>query len=112
MRVAVVAGVGRVLVGGWVGVAGRAGDLAFTTMIEREGMIKDHILPTAGHMATRTVGTKLTEVFLRFSVATHTGGGGALIDLVLVASGTFQLDVCASQREGCAAMVKRHLRPA
>jgi len=77
---------------------------------EREGglaMVEGRdLLPVAGDVATSTVGTKLTEMFLRLGVACHARGRRSLVDVVGVAVGAHHLDVSAGEGKFRLAMVE------
>ena len=70
-------------------------------MIKREGgVLEDRSRPTASAVTGVTVRTELAKVDLRVGVATHAGGGRALVDVVDVATGAGDCDVGSRQREG------------
>jgi len=112
LRVTLVAGVGLELLWPRIRVACGAWNLPATTVVEREGVSEDDILPATRHVTGGAIGAKLTEVNLRVSVTPHACGGRTLVDVVGVALHTCCLDVGTRERERGLAMVEcRNLFP-
>ena len=110
--VATHAGGGRALID-IVDVATGAGDLAVGTSQPKGRLVvvEGDTLPRSSGVASHAVGTELSKVDLRISVATHAGGGRALVDVVDVATGADDLDVGTRQREGGLAVVEGDALP-
>ena len=112
LGVALVAGVGLKLLRPHIRVACYAWNLSFASVVEREGVFEDDILPATRHVTGGAVGAKLTKVNLRVGVTAHACGGRTLIDVVSVTLHTCCLDVSTREREGGLAMVEcRNLFP-
>jgi len=113
LGVASVAGVGLVLLWRRVCVTRGARDLAFASVVEREGVFERRTLPATRRVATGAGGAKLAKVFLWLGMARDARGGCALVDVVGVALATDRLGVGTSERERRLAVVERcHLAPA
>ena len=98
-----------------VGVASDAGRLGVGTG-EREGGLSmvecRNLFPVGCRMTGGALGAELTEVYLRISVAGHTRGGRAFIDVVAMTVSAGRLDMSAGKRERRLVMVERNLIPA
>jgi len=106
LGVAAVACVGLVLLWRRVCVTRGTRDLAFASVVEREGVFESRTLPATCCVATGAGGAKLAKMFLRLGMARDACGGCALIDVVSVALATDRLGVGTGERERCLAMVE------
>ncbi len=113
LGVASVAGVGLVLLWRRVRVTCGARDLAFASVVEREGVFEGRTLPATRCVATSAGGAKLAKMFLRLGMTRDACGGCALVDVVGVALATDRLGVGTGEWERRLAVVERcHLAPA